>query len=79
MHIDFTPEQKALRLEIRGYYRDLFTPELRRAFDEEREQMGGPIYRELMGKMGKDGWLGIGWPTEYGGQGSTAIEQFIFL
>ena len=40
--------------------------------------MGGPIYRELVGKMGKDGWLGIGWPTEYGGQGRTAIEQFIF-
>ena len=78
MHIEFTPEQMALRLEIRGYYRDLFTPELRRAFDEEREDMGGPIYRELVGKMGKDGWLGIGWPTEYGGQGRTAIEQFIF-
>ena len=28
--------------------------------------------------MGADGWLGIGWPTEYGGQGRSAIEQFIF-
>jgi alkylation response protein AidB-like acyl-CoA dehydrogenase len=28
--------------------------------------------------MGRDGWLGIGWPKEYGGQGRTAIEQFIF-
>ncbi len=78
MHIDFTPEQKALRREIRGYYRDLFTPELRRAFDEEREQMGGPIFREIVSRLGKDGWLGIGWPTQYGGQGRTAIEQFIF-
>ena len=78
MHIEFSPEQKALRREIRGYYRDLFTPELRRAFDEEREQMGGPIFREIVSRLGKDGWLGIGWPTEYGGQGRTAIEQFIF-
>ena len=35
MHVDFTPEQKKLRSEIRSYYRDLFTPELRAAFDAE--------------------------------------------
>ncbi len=29
--------------------------------------------------MGEDGWLGIGWPEEYGGQGRSAIEQFIFF
>jgi len=28
--------------------------------------------------MGRDGWLGIGWPREYGGQGRSALEQFIF-
>jgi hypothetical protein len=28
--------------------------------------------------MAQDGWLGIGWPKEYGGQGRTPIEQFIF-
>jgi alkylation response protein AidB-like acyl-CoA dehydrogenase len=31
-----------------------------------------------MGRMGKDGWLTIGWPKEYGGQGRGAVEQFIF-
>ena len=36
MHLDFTPEQKALRREIREYYRELFTPELSRAFAAER-------------------------------------------
>jgi alkylation response protein AidB-like acyl-CoA dehydrogenase len=29
--------------------------------------------------MGADGWLGIGWPKEYGGRGMTPIEQFIFF
>jgi 3-oxocholest-4-en-26-oyl-CoA dehydrogenase alpha subunit len=29
--------------------------------------------------MGADGWLGIGWPTTYGGQGRGYIEQFIFF
>ena len=40
--------------------------------------MGGPVFREVVGRMGKDGWLGIGWPREYGGQGRTPLEQFIF-
>ena len=29
--------------------------------------------------MGADGWLGVGWPKEYGGQGRSPIEQFIFF
>jgi alkylation response protein AidB-like acyl-CoA dehydrogenase len=78
MHFAFTPEQQALRRTIRRYYEELFTPELRAAFEAEREEMGGPVFREIVGRMGSDGWLGIGWPVEYGGQGRTALEQFIF-
>ena len=29
--------------------------------------------------MCADGWAGIGWPVEYGGQGRSAIEQFVFF
>ena len=32
-----------------------------------------------MEKLGKDGWLGLGWPKEHGGQARPAIEQFIFF
>jgi alkylation response protein AidB-like acyl-CoA dehydrogenase len=78
MFLDFTPEQKTLRREIRAYYAQLFTPELRRALDEQWDQLGGPAFREAMGRMGKDGWLTLGWPKEYGGQGKGAVEQFIF-
>jgi 3-oxocholest-4-en-26-oyl-CoA dehydrogenase alpha subunit len=78
MFLDFTPEQKALRQELRDYYRRLFTPELRKALDEQWDQLGGPAFREAMGRMGKDGWLTIGWPKEYGGQGKGPVEQFIF-
>ena len=35
--------------------------------------------RKVVKQMGADGWLGIGWPKEYGGQGRTQIEQFIFF
>ena len=78
MDIDFTPQQRALRQEIRDYYRKLFTPDLRRRLDDEWDQLGGPAFREAMGRMGKDGWLVIGWPVEHGGQGRGHIEQFIF-
>jgi alkylation response protein AidB-like acyl-CoA dehydrogenase len=78
MRIDFTPAQQELRRELRAYYRELFTPELRRALDEQWDQLGGPAFREAMGRMGKDGWLTLGWPKEHGGQGRGAIDQFIF-
>jgi alkylation response protein AidB-like acyl-CoA dehydrogenase len=28
--------------------------------------------------MGRDGWMGVGWPTEYGGHGLGEVEQTIF-
>jgi len=78
MRIDFTPEQKALRQEIRAYYRDLFRGDLRERLDREWDQLGGPAFREAMGRMGRDGWLVLGWPEEYGGRGLGHVEQFIF-
>jgi len=76
MHIDLSPEQAALQSELRGYFAELMTPEL---LDEIRgSEGGGPGYQRALRKMGADGWLGIGWPREYGGQGRTAIEQLIF-
>src|SRR5437764_13562149 len=40
---------------------------------------GGPLYRQALRQLGRDGWLGIGWPEEYGGQGRSPIEQYIFF
>jgi 3-oxo-4-pregnene-20-carboxyl-CoA dehydrogenase beta subunit len=30
-------------------------------------------------RMGRDGWLGLGWPAEYGGRGLGQVEQQIFV
>jgi alkylation response protein AidB-like acyl-CoA dehydrogenase len=78
MQIEFSPEHNALRQEIRDYYRDLFTPDLRARLDAEWIEMGGPVFKEVVSRMGHDGWLGIGWPEEHGGKGMGALEQFIF-
>jgi alkylation response protein AidB-like acyl-CoA dehydrogenase len=52
------------------------TPELRA--EVEATEGGGPLYRTALKRMGADGWLGVSWPKEYGGQGRSPLEQFIF-
>ncbi|MBX3026915.1 acyl-CoA dehydrogenase family protein [bacterium] len=78
MYLDFTPEQKKLRDELRAYFAAMMTEELTREIQSSGEGGGGPLYHQALQKMGADGWIGIGWPVEYGGQGRTPIEQFIF-
>lgn len=77
MQIAYTDEQLALRDELRAYYENLLTDEVRRALHEEAGC--GPVHRQMVKQMASDGWLGIGWPTEYGGQGRSQLEQFIFF
>src|SRR5437762_4681146 len=77
MHLDYTPEQQALREELRAYFARLVTPEYQAEL--AGTEGGGPLYLKAVRKLGADGWLGIGWPREYGGQGRSPIEQFIFF
>src|ERR1700689_4247256 len=77
MFLEETPEQLALRQELREYYAELLTDEVRHGIGEVGE--GGELWRQVVGRIGKDGWLGIGWPKEFGGQGRPATDQFIFF
>jgi alkylation response protein AidB-like acyl-CoA dehydrogenase len=76
MLIDLTPEQAALRDTLRGYFSGLLSPAERAALLTERH---GPVYRAVVRRMGRDGWLGVGWPTAYGGRGFGQVEQYIFV
>jgi alkylation response protein AidB-like acyl-CoA dehydrogenase len=82
VHIGYTPEQEKLRDELRAYFAELMTPDVREGLssNDGRGEYGGPDgpYRDVVRQMGKDGWLGIGWPKEYGGQARTMLEQLIF-
>ncbi len=77
MEIGYTEEQEALRDQLREYYSDLLTPEVEEQLVESHGI--GPNMRRVVKQMAADGWLGIGWPTEYGGQGRSALEQYIFF
>ena len=77
VHLAYTEAEEALRTELRAYYDKLLDDETRAGL---RQAEGvGPVMRSVVRQMGADGWLGIGWPKEYGGQGRGPVDQFIFF
>ena len=77
MYLAYTDEQESLRRELRSYYEQLLTPEVEAELANSHGV--GPALRRVVRQMGEDGWLGIGWPKEWGGQGRSALEQFVFF
>ncbi|NAZ16156.1 acyl-CoA dehydrogenase [Glutamicibacter soli] len=77
MHLRSSTEIQSLREELRSYFATLLTDEVRAGLKQEGEA-GGPVHSAVQRQMGQDGWLGIGWPVEYGGQGRGPAAQFVF-
>jgi 3-oxo-4-pregnene-20-carboxyl-CoA dehydrogenase beta subunit len=79
-NLELSADQRALKAQLREYFTGL-------AGREEHEEIGqvdaprdrhGETYQRVIRQLGADGWMGIGWPTEYGGHGLGEIEQTIF-
>lgn len=77
MRLRESAEQQRLRQELREYFADLLPPDERRRAGEQG--VGGPQFRGIVHRLGADGWLGIGWPREYGGQGRSLDDQYVFF
>ena len=77
MFLDLSPEQRKLQDQLREYFAGLVTDAYVKELSDS--EGGGPEYTRVLRKLGADGWLGIGWPHEYGGQDRTPIEQFLFF
>ncbi|MCB1614618.1 MAG: acyl-CoA dehydrogenase family protein [Pseudomonadales bacterium] len=79
MDISYTPEQQALKNRIANYFKDFVTPDL---IEEKKHpdffEGGGPVFKQKMKQLAKDGLLGLGWPVELGGAGIGPVEQHIF-
>jgi alkylation response protein AidB-like acyl-CoA dehydrogenase len=79
MQISYTPEQERLRQELREYFAVLMTPERRAGLAHADGEYGdGLAYKDVVRQLGRDGWLAIGWPAEYGGQSRSMLDQLIF-
>ncbi len=76
MFLDLTHAQRSLQAELRAYFATLISADERELMLTARH---GTVYRDVVLRMGRDGWLGVGWPQEYGGRGFGQIEQQIFV
>ena len=77
MYVGYDEDQQALRTERPDYTPAVWTPVVLAG----RADANGvaPAMRKVVKQMGTDGWLGIGWPEEYGGKNKSQLEQFIFF
>src|SRR3954454_9002706 len=79
MRIALDPEQIALKEELQGYFSALVTPEVRAGLASATGEFGeAGVYKAVIKQLGTDGWLGIGWPEEWGGQNRSMIDQLVF-
>ena len=48
------------------YFGALMTPQLSAECARDMGEGGGPLWREALRQMGRDGWIGLGWPEALG-------------
>ena len=81
MDFTFTQQDEAFRQEVRGF----IDREVRPHYEDpplngahEYEEWLIDLNKRLAKKLGARGWLGLGWPEEYGGRPATWAQQLIF-
>lgn len=74
MDVFLSPEQRALKAEVREYLDGAYPPE--RVLQMERDE---EFPEEFWRECGKRGWTGLPVPTEYGGRGGGVLDLCVFL
>ncbi|MGH1561628.1 acyl-CoA dehydrogenase family protein [Mumia sp. DW29H23] len=74
------PTQRAFLAELRSYLDGLDAElvDATRAENIEDPMQPREHGRRFLRRLAADGWLGVSWPQEYGGQGRTEIEHWLF-
>ena len=77
MDLAFTPEEQQFREDIRAWVKDNLPADIshkvHNALRLSRDDM------QRWGKiLGKKGWLGHGWPKQFGGPGWNAVQKHLF-
>jgi 3-oxocholest-4-en-26-oyl-CoA dehydrogenase alpha subunit len=75
---DFGPEQEAFVAEVEAFLDANADPDV---FDPTRENMAQivdtPARRAFMKKLAERGWLGLTWPTEWGGKDAEGVYEYL--
>ncbi len=77
MDLDFTPEQQAFRADIRSWVAANLPADIAHKVHNGLRQSRDDLQRWAK-ILGAKGWLGYGWPKEFGGPGWDAIERHLF-
>jgi alkylation response protein AidB-like acyl-CoA dehydrogenase len=77
MDLAFTPEEQKFRDEVRGWVRENLPKDI-----SDKVHNALRLTRDDMQRwakiLGKKGWLGYGWPKQFGGPGWNAIQKHLF-
>jgi alkylation response protein AidB-like acyl-CoA dehydrogenase len=77
MDLQFTPEETAFRQQVRQWVAAHLPPEV-----AEKVRHSQRINRDDLQRwariLGKQGWLGSGWPKAFGGPGWSAVQKHLF-
>ena len=77
MDLAFTPEEQKFREEIRAWVAENLPKEISHKVHNALELTRDDLQRWAK-ILGKRGWLGYGWPKEFGGPGWTAVQKHLF-
>ena len=75
---DLGPAANALREQAQAWLGDNWSGERKAEFDAKpfsKREFDASFARDI----GGTGWIGLGWPKEFGGQARTPIEQIAFI
>ncbi len=77
MDYRFKADEEAFRQEVKDFIRKELPPSIYKSSDAYTEENfeASMAFRR---KLGTKGWIGIGWPKEYGGLGASVIKQMLF-
>lgn len=84
MDFRFTAEEKAFRKEVRDFIQEVLQEVLPSDWqgvdpgpEEEAREEVYQLAVEIWRKLGAKGWIGLGWPKEYGGQEDLAKDWIL--
>ena len=75
---DLGPAGNDLREQVRRWLDRNWSGDSKARFDEQpfkKREFDADFAREI----GKTGWIGLGWPEEFGGQARSPLEQIAFM
>ena len=78
MDFDFSEAEQKFAVEVEQWLVDNHDPEVMDLTRENFSQLADtPARRAFMRRLAKQGWLGMSWPKQYGGQEIEGVYEFI--